>query len=65
MTEPFAVRDPQGDIWLRPDNGCYACDVYGPTCPWHHVEWENTSTGERGQMRGRQPALEWSRRVRP
>lgn len=33
------VDGPDGQRWIRPDNGCYPCDVYGPNCPWHSSSW--------------------------
>lgn len=35
----MVVAGPDGRKWIRPDNGCYPCDVYGPTCPWHSRDW--------------------------
>ena len=37
--EFIAVEVGDGSKWMRPDNGCYSCDVYGPRCPVHDAAW--------------------------
>jgi len=36
---PIIVDGPDGKRYIRPDNGCYSCDVKGPRCLWHAHEW--------------------------
>jgi len=36
---PIIVDGPHGKRYIRPDNGCYSCDVKGPRCLWHAHEW--------------------------
>ncbi len=38
-TKTTVVEGPDGRRWIRPDNGCYPCDVNGPNCPWHRKQW--------------------------
>lgn len=38
------VQGPDGKLYIRPDNECYPCDVYGPNCPWHKDDWVEEPT---------------------
>lgn len=45
MREGLLIKGPDGTLWLRPDNGCYGCDVQGPGCLAHAQEWISDPIG--------------------
>jgi len=45
-TTTMVVEGPDGRRWIRPDNGCYSCDVRGPNCLWHKNLWVLDDNGD-------------------